>query len=77
MSALAKIADLLTECHEILSASNEEDRLVQRVRYCREVCGQQVDGSPACHRANFDLIDAYAALDKFRKNASHEQGYFV
>ncbi len=63
---LAVAVNCANACYEAL--------LVERIRDCRAVCGQQIDGSPECHRANFALIDAMAALDAFRNKRRDEAG---
>ena len=53
-----------------------EARLTERIRDLEAAVNRTQAGSDR-HCANMRLCDAWAALDKFRKNASHPQGYFV
>ena len=53
-----------------------EALLLSRIAELEQAVTLTVDGSHKRHCANMTLCDAWAALDKFRKNASHEQGYF-
>lgn len=72
-ASLAKIAVLLNECHEILSASNEEAALVESVRWNEQLVAHTVAGSER-HCANIQLTDAIAALDAFRNKQRDEAG---
>ncbi|MDA8260229.1 MAG: hypothetical protein M0Z99_32125 [Betaproteobacteria bacterium] len=61
----------------IMSESNEEARLVERVRQTEEVCKEQsaaTHTSREIHRANYAHIDALAALDAFRNKRRDEAG---
>ena len=54
-----------------------EALLLSRIAELEQAVTLTVDGSHKRHCANMRVCDAWAALDKFRKNASHPQGFFA
>lgn len=61
----------------ILSESNEEARLVERVRQLKDASALTTAGTSARHCANLRLIDAIAALDGFRARRRDPQGFEI